>query len=77
MTDTETKLLEFIQENVPSFQIDLEKDGDTPLNQLGVDSLDKMSILLNVQEHWNKEFTPDEIGELKSFLDICRAAEKQ
>jgi acyl carrier protein len=75
MTETAAKVLDFIQENVPSFQFNAESDGDTPLNKLGVDSLDKMSILLNVQEHWNKEFTPDQINELKTFNDMVRSVE--
>ena len=47
-------------------------DGDRTFKELGIDSLDKMSLLLGVQEKWNLEFTEAEISELNTINDICR-----
>jgi len=72
MSDTATTLLEIIQENVPDIQIDPATDGDRLLSELGIDSLDKMSILLAVQEKWDCEFTPEEIAELTTLNALCK-----
>lgn len=72
MSDTASALLAILQENVPGVQLDPAVDGDRPLGEVGVDSLDKMSILLVVQEKWDREFSEEEIAALVSFNDICR-----
>jgi acyl carrier protein len=72
MSDTASALLAIFQENIPGLQLDPAVDGDRPLTEVGVDSLDKMSILLAVQEKWNREFSEEEIAALVSFNDICR-----
>ncbi len=72
MSDTATQLLAIFQEAVPGLPLDPAADGDRPLSALGIDSLDKMTILLAVQERWNLEFTEAEIPELASFNAICR-----
>ncbi len=71
MNEIETTLLGIFQEAIPGIELDPTTDGDLPLAQLGVDSLDKMSILLAVQEKWDREFTPDEIDQLTTFNSIC------
>ena len=75
MNETETILLGIFQEAIPGIELNPIADGDTPLGQLGVDSLDKMSILLAVQEKWNREFTPEEIDQLTTFNSICSKVE--
>jgi acyl carrier protein len=71
MNEIESQLLSIFQETIPGMELDLAKDGDLPLGKVGVDSLDKMSILLAVQEKWGKEFTPEEIDGMTSFNAIC------
>jgi acyl carrier protein len=70
MNEIESQLLSIFQETIPGMELNLETDGDLPLGQIGVDSLDKMSILLAVQEKWEKEFTPEEIDGMTSFNAI-------
>jgi acyl carrier protein len=70
MNEIESQLLSIFQETIPGMELNLETDGDLPLGQIGVDSLDKMSILLAVQEKWEKEFTPEEIDSMTTFHSI-------
>lgn len=72
MSETASIILGIIQENVPGIEFNPGSDGDRALTQAGIDSLDKMSILLAVQEKWNLEFTEEEIAGLNTFNDICR-----
>lgn len=71
MNEIESQLLSIFEEVIPGIELNPATDSSVPLGQLGVDSLDKMSILLAVQEKWDKEFTPDEIDQLITFGDIC------
>lgn len=63
-------VLRFIDESVPGLQIDVARDGDKPLLELGIDSLDRMSILLAVQEEWDLEFSEEELSKILSINDI-------
>ncbi|MEN3943440.1 phosphopantetheine-binding protein [Prosthecobacter sp. SYSU 5D2] len=72
MSDTLNTIVEIIREAVPGVEIDPAADGDRTLKELGIDSLDKMSLLLGVQEKWNLEFSEAEIAELNTINDICR-----
>lgn len=64
-------LLTFLQETVPGIQIDPVQDAGRTLTELGLDSLDKMSLLLAVQEHYQVEFTEPEIKTLRTLQDIA------
>jgi acyl carrier protein len=75
MNEKESHLLSIFQEAIPGFDFDPATDGDLPLAELGVDSLDKMSILLAVQEKWGKEFSPEEIDLMTTFNSICNKVE--
>jgi len=70
MNEIESQLLSIFQETIPGIELNLATDGDLPLAKVGVDSLDKMSILLAVQEKWEKEFTPEEIDGMTTFNSI-------
>ena len=70
MTDIIPIIIAAIHENVPTIQVDSENDLDKSLAELGVDSLDKMSVLLTVQERYNTEFSKEEIAGLRSIRDI-------
>ncbi|SKA92834.1 acyl carrier protein [Prosthecobacter debontii] len=72
MSDTLNSVVAIIREAVPGAEINPEADGDRSFKELGIDSLDKMSLLLGIQEKWNLEFTEQEIAELNSINDICR-----
>jgi acyl carrier protein len=72
MSEIENALQAILEEAIPGIEFDPTKDGDRPLKELGIDSLDKMSILLAVQEKWNREFSEAEINDLNTVNDICR-----
>lgn len=74
MTDSNTliSIVEVISETLPGIEIDLATDVDRAFRELGVDSLDKMSLLLAIQDKWNLEFTETEISELNTINDILR-----
>lgn len=72
MNDTAAIIKDLILEAVPGLSFDPAADGDKPLAQIGLDSLDKMSVLLAVQERWGIEFSAEEINEMGTFNAICR-----
>ncbi len=72
MTDIQSALKSIIEEAVPGLTFDPIQDGDRTLKELGIDSLDKMSILLAVQERWNKEFSEAEINAMNTVNDMCK-----
>lgn len=72
MSDIESELKAILEETIPGIDYDPTKDGDRPFKELGIDSLDKMSVLLAVQEKWNCEFSEAEINALGTINDICR-----
>lgn len=65
------ELLILLQETVPDAQVQAGDFGDRPLGELGIDSLDKMSLLLAIQERYDLEFTEAEIKTLKTLKDIA------
>ncbi|TDU69230.1 acyl carrier protein [Prosthecobacter fusiformis] len=72
MNETLNSIVEIIREAVPGLEIDPAKDSDRTFKDLGLDSLDKMSLLLGVQEKWNLEFNEEEISNLNTINDIYR-----
>lgn len=72
MSEIENALQAILEEAIPGIEFDPAKDGHRSLKELGIDSLDKMSVLLAVQEKWNLEFSEAEINELNTVNDICR-----
>lgn len=72
MSDTLTTIVELIREAVPGVEIDPAADADRTFKELGIDSLDKMSLLLGVQDKWNLEFSEAEVSELNTINDIVR-----
>lgn len=71
MTSIPPELIPLLEEALPEITFDPAADGSRPLNEMGVDSLDKMSLLLAVQEHWNVEFNEAQIKELRTLQDIA------
>lgn len=70
MSDTLNTIVEMIREAVPGIEIDAAQDAEKTFKDLGMDSLDKMSVLLSVQEKWNLEFNEEEIAALNTLKDI-------
>lgn len=70
LTDIIPQIVAAIRENVPDIEIDADRDSLRPLGELGIDSLDKMSILLSIQEAYDTEFDKEEIAAMDSIHDI-------
>lgn len=63
---------------MPTATIASEEDSDRPLNEIGVDSLDTMSVLLDAQEKFGVEIPDEVVGQLSSLRAIARyVAERQ
>ncbi|TDU69235.1 acyl carrier protein [Prosthecobacter fusiformis] len=71
MNDTLTSVVAILRESLPDIEIDPATDGDRSLKELGIDSLDKMSVLLAVQDRWNLTFTEEQIGQMSTIKSIC------
>lgn len=64
-------ILGFLAQHAPAVQFEPERDTDRSLSELGLDSLDKMFLLLSVQEHYQIEFKEADIKSLRSLKDIA------
>jgi acyl carrier protein len=73
MNEIQQQVKTIVEEAVPGISVDYEKDADRPLKDLGIDSLDKMTILLEVQERWSREFKTDEINAMNTLSAICES----
>lgn len=72
------ELRELVLGVVPTATIASEEDSDRPLNEIGVDSLDTMSVLLDAQEKFGVEIPDEVVGQLSSLRAIARyVAERQ
>lgn len=70
MNDPATTIIQIIKDNVEGIEIDAAADMARSLKQLGIDSLDKMSILLAVQEQFDATFTEAQISQINSIEDM-------
>lgn len=55
-----------------SATLDSEQDYDRPMNEIGVDSLDAMSLFLEVQEKLGVDIPDEVVDELVSIRDIAK-----
>jgi acyl carrier protein len=71
----ETKVLQELKELVgvvaPSAVISSEEDCDRALNEIGIDSLDTMSLLLEAQEKFGVEVPDEAVDKLTSLRSIA------
>jgi acyl carrier protein len=71
MTKIQAELKTIAEEAIPGLSVDYETDGERTLKELGIDSLDKLTLLLGVQEKWSREFSEEDVGRINSLNDIC------
>ena len=50
---------------------------DDPLTTLGLDSLDLVEVMLEIEEEFGIEFASEEIGDAKTFKDVLKLIEKK
>jgi acyl carrier protein len=74
MALTKEKLIEFVKSEVQDIDLVNEGNFDLPFADIGIDSMDMLSILLKVEEYSGKEI-PDQDTEklttLNSILTYC------
>ena len=64
--------------NILSSRVDVSKLNETdPLTSLGLDSLDLVEIMLEIEEAVGVEFDGEEIAKLKSLGDVLKAIEEK
>jgi acyl carrier protein len=64
MDQIKNELTKLVQDTVPTISIANERDYDRPLKELGVDSLDMMSILLEIFDRYQIDISDEEAEEL-------------
>ena len=52
-------------------------DENSRLQDLGIDSLDVVEYLLEIEERYNIEFPPEEMVDLKTINDLIQLIEKK
>lgn len=77
--DIYEKLKELLAEQVKRKKFDIEKITiDTPLTELGLDSLDTAELLINIEEAFDlPEITQEEMVDIKTVKDIKDLIEKK
>lgn len=64
--------------NILSTKVDVSKLNETdPLASLGLDSLDLVEVMLEIEEAVGVEFEGEEIAKLKSLGDVLKAIEEK
>jgi acyl carrier protein len=67
MDQIKSELTKLVQDTVATIPITDERDYDRPLKELGIDSLDMMSILLEIFDRYNVDITDEEAEELTTL----------
>lgn len=63
---------------VLSSKVDVTKLNETdPLTSLGLDSLDLVEVMLEIEEEVGVEFEGEEIAKLKTLGDVLKAIEEK
>jgi len=67
MEQIKRELTELLQDTVTNISITDEQDYDRPLKELGVDSLDMMSILLEIFDRYQVDILDEEAEKLTTI----------
>ena len=67
MEQIKRELTELLQDTVTNISITDEQDYDRPLKELGVDSLDMMSILLEIFDRYKVDILDEEAEKLTTL----------
>jgi acyl carrier protein len=77
MEQIKSELTKLIQETVAIISITGERDYDRPLKELGVDSLDMMSILLEIFDRYKVDISDEEAEKLTTINLIVAHINKE
>lgn len=71
MTSTREKLSAIVHKEVERVALNADEDFDRPFGDLGIDSLDLMTILLEIQERLGVRFADTELDRLHTLGEIA------
>ncbi|MDT8375583.1 MAG: phosphopantetheine-binding protein [Mariprofundaceae bacterium] len=71
------ELGELVLSVVPSAVLSSEEDYDRPMGEIGIDSLDTMSVLLEAQEKFGVEVPDEVVDKLVSLRSIAAYIARQ
>jgi acyl carrier protein len=77
MAKVKEELLTIIRDVVKNVVINNDEDYDRPLREIGIDSLDMMSILLALEEKYNVSVPDEDMDQLKTINLIVAYAESK
>jgi len=67
MAKVKEELLTIIRDVVKNVVINNDEDYDRPVREIGIDSLDMMSILLAIEEKYKISIPDDDVEQLKTL----------
>ncbi|MCI2069209.1 MAG: phosphopantetheine-binding protein [Bacilli bacterium] len=73
MSDTLERISKVVAEKVKGQNVTPESD----LASLGLDSLDKAEILINLEDEFKIEFTEEEMTKIKTVNDLAQMIEQK
>ncbi len=72
MEAIKSEIVKMVKDANQSILIESEADFDSTLTDIGIDSLDFMSILFSVQEKYNIEIPDEDIDALNTLSNLAR-----
>lgn len=75
--EIKSEILKMAKDANQSAVIECDDDFDRPLSEIGLDSLDLMSILFSVQEKYNIDIPEEDMDGLTTLNEIVRYIDKK
>ena len=72
MMEIKLKIMKMVKDANKTVIIENDDDFDRTLDEIGLDSLDFMSILFSVQEKYNIDIPDEDIDELNTLNKLIR-----
>lgn len=77
MSELHDRIVSIVRKVSPAASVQEQSDYNRPLADIGVDSLDTMSILLEVQESLGMTIPDEDVDALESINDIADYVQKK
>lgn len=72
MMEIKSKMVKIVKDANKTVVIENDEDFDRPLGEIGLDSLDSMSILFSIQDKFNINIPDEDIDGLNTLNDLIR-----
>jgi len=72
--DTQERIIEIIDTDYNAFDIDV--NNDTTFEELGLDSLDAVELLMDIESAFDIDISDDEFDKLLCVNDVIECVEK-